>query len=142
MKNCQHAKFACFSIAFHRYIICSISVSGWGVRAKYITWKTDWSSNRTAAEVQHFHAVHFWRLCFCNDGITHGLRSSYCWLTEVHVLHNVHFVFKKRMKKQRLKVLLLEVLVLGLRKFKNSYERGWTKIRDRSSRWKNSGKFN
>ena len=46
------------------------------------------------------------------------------------------FCMKKRMKKQRLKVLLLETQVLGTKKFKISCERGWTKIRDRSSRWK------
>ena len=64
MKKWSTRKSCVFIAAFHRYITCLIPVSQWRATSKKSTWKTEWSSGRTATEVQVLHAMHFRRIYF------------------------------------------------------------------------------
>ena len=64
MKKWSTRESCVSTAAFQQYITCSISVSGWRSTSKKSTWKTEWSSSRTATEVQVLHAMHFRRICF------------------------------------------------------------------------------
>ena len=66
MKKWSTRKSCVFTISLHRYITCSIPVSGWratssGWRAtsKKSTWKNRVKFKYTCREVQVLHAVHF-----------------------------------------------------------------------------------
>ena len=71
MKKLSTREICVFTIAFHRYITCSIPVSGWRARSsgQRYTSKKKHVKNRvkfkyTCREVQVLHAVHFRRIWF------------------------------------------------------------------------------
>ena len=71
MKKWSTRESYVLTAAFHRYITCSIPVSGWRVTSsgwratsKKRTWKNRGKFRYTRREVQVLHAVHFRRICF------------------------------------------------------------------------------